>query len=110
MTIAQFVIRATVKRTGSQHSQTPKARAQQGHSTYMVMDDMEVKPLSTTSLVTLLSQFNVNDIRDIEEKLVDVGMDEVCHSLLISCLISVHYNCQIASFALSIMFIVFVKH
>jgi hypothetical protein len=79
-------------------------------ATYMVMDDMEVKPLSTTSLVTLLSQFNVNDIRDIQEKLVDVGMDEVCHSLLTPCLISVHYNYQIASFALSIMFIVFVKH
>jgi hypothetical protein len=47
-----------------------------GTVTYMVMDDLEVKPLSTNSLVTLLSQFNV-DIRDLEEKVVDVGMDEV---------------------------------
>jgi len=44
--------------------------------TYMVMDDMEVKPSSSSTLVTLLSQFNVNDIRDIEEKVVDLGMDE----------------------------------
>jgi hypothetical protein len=33
-----------------------------GTVTYMVMDDLEVKPLSTNSLVTLLSRFNV-DIR-----------------------------------------------
>jgi hypothetical protein len=47
---------------------------------YMVMDDLEVRPLSSTTLVTLLSQFNVNDVRDIEEKVVDVGMGEVCQS------------------------------
>ncbi|XP_059456658.1 uncharacterized protein LOC132186673 [Corylus avellana] len=40
---------------------------------YMVMDDMEVKALCATSLVTLLSQF---DVKDIEEKVVDFGMDE----------------------------------
>ncbi|XP_059458464.1 uncharacterized protein LOC132188071 [Corylus avellana] len=47
-----------------------------GTVTYMVMDDLEVKPLSSNALVTLLSQFNV-DIRDLEEKVVDVGMDEL---------------------------------
>ncbi|XP_059458470.1 uncharacterized protein LOC132188077 [Corylus avellana] len=47
-----------------------------GTVTYMVTDDLEVKPLSTNSLVTLLSQFSLNDIRDLEEKVVDVGMDE----------------------------------
>jgi hypothetical protein len=45
-----------------------------GSVKYMVMDDMEVKALCTTSLVTLLSQF---DVKDIEEKVVDCGMDEV---------------------------------
>ena len=48
--------------------------------TYMVMDDMEVKPSSSSTLITLLSQFNVYDVRDIEEKVVYLGMDEVCHS------------------------------
>jgi hypothetical protein len=45
---------------------------------YMVMDDLGVKPLSTASLVTLLTQFNVNvnDIGAIEERVVDFGMDE----------------------------------
>jgi hypothetical protein len=45
-----------------------------GSVKYMVMDDMEVKALCTTSLVTLLSQF---DVKDIEEKVVDCGVDEV---------------------------------
>jgi hypothetical protein len=53
--------------------------------TYLVMDDMEVKPSSFSILATLLSKFNVKDIGDIEEKVVDVGMDEVCHSSLIPC-------------------------
>ncbi|XP_062157121.1 uncharacterized protein LOC133864730 [Alnus glutinosa] len=43
-------------------------------ATYMVMDDMEVKPLSSTTLAPLLTKFN--DTNDIEEKVVDVGMDE----------------------------------
>jgi hypothetical protein len=51
--------------------------------TYMVMDGMEVKPSSSSILVTLLTKFNVKDIGDIEEKVVDVGMDEVCNSSLI---------------------------
>jgi hypothetical protein len=47
-------------------------------ATYMVMDDMVVKALSSATLVPLLTKFN--DASDIEEKVVDVGMDEVCHS------------------------------
>jgi hypothetical protein len=55
-----------------------------GTVTYMVMDDLEVKPLSTCSLVTLLTQFNVKEIGDIEVEVVDVGMDEVFILLLLS--------------------------
>jgi hypothetical protein len=43
----------------------------------MVMDDLGVRPLSTCSLVTLLTQFSIKEIGDIEVKVVDVGMDEV---------------------------------
>jgi hypothetical protein len=50
--------------------------------------------LSTTSLVTLLSQFNLNDIREIEERVVDVGMDEVYMPLITHPLLSMHYNYQ----------------
>ncbi|XP_059458469.1 uncharacterized protein LOC132188076 [Corylus avellana] len=47
-----------------------------GTITYMVMDDLDVKISSASSFATLLTQFDVNDIRVIEEKVVDVGMDE----------------------------------
>ncbi|XP_050250345.1 uncharacterized protein LOC126697402 isoform X1 [Quercus robur] len=44
--------------------------------TYMVMDDLEVKPMCTTSTFTLLNKFNVKELEVLEEKVVDLGMDE----------------------------------
>ena len=44
----------------------------------MVMDDLEVKPLSTLSMITLLDKFNVKEIGTLVEKVVNFGMDEVC--------------------------------
>ncbi|XP_020552589.1 uncharacterized protein LOC105170877 isoform X3 [Sesamum indicum] len=51
-----------------------------GAVTYMVMDDLSVKPLSTKSTISLLQKFNV---RDVEEKVVSVGNDEAVK--LLSC-------------------------
>jgi hypothetical protein len=51
-----------------------------GLITYMVMDDLEVKPMSTISSITLLTKFNVKDLGSVEEKMVDLGMDEVIYS------------------------------
>lgn len=56
-----------------------------GLITYMVMDDLEVKPMSAISAITLLSKFNVRDIGAVEEKVVDFGMDEVLQSSLSFC-------------------------
>jgi hypothetical protein len=61
-------------------SSTSKDGYVKGTVTYTVMDDLEVKPSSPTTLVSLFAKFNVKNIGDIEEKVVDVGMDEVCHS------------------------------
>ncbi|XP_059434377.1 uncharacterized protein LOC132167426 [Corylus avellana] len=49
-----------------------------GTVTYMVMDDLKVKPMSTASVVTLFTRFNVNfnEIGAIEEKMVEFGMDD----------------------------------
>jgi hypothetical protein len=60
----------------------------------MVMDDLEVKPFSSTTLVSLLSKFNVdaNETGAIEEKVVDLGMDEVWQSIIIDPMFFVHYN------------------
>ncbi|XP_056168955.1 uncharacterized protein LOC115682198 isoform X1 [Syzygium oleosum] len=43
---------------------------------YMVMDDLVVKPMSPISGITLLKRFNVHEIEDLEEKVVDFGLDE----------------------------------
>ncbi|XP_059458474.1 uncharacterized protein LOC132188081 [Corylus avellana] len=52
-----------------------------GVITYMVMDDLDVKPMSAISSISLLSKFNVTDLGAVEEKVVDFGMDEVSVAL-----------------------------
>ncbi|XP_021296095.1 uncharacterized protein LOC110425493 [Herrania umbratica] len=47
-----------------------------GVVTYMVMDDLKVKPMSTISSIALLNRFNVKDVGALEEKTVKIGMDE----------------------------------
>uniref|UniRef100_A0A7N2MGM7 Uncharacterized protein n=1 Tax=Quercus lobata TaxID=97700 RepID=A0A7N2MGM7_QUELO len=42
----------------------------------MIMDDPEVKPMSTISSITLLNKFNVKQLGDLEEKVVELGMEE----------------------------------
>ncbi|KAL3828503.1 hypothetical protein ACJIZ3_017305 [Penstemon smallii] len=61
----------------------PKASSEsgivKGVVTYMVMDDLVVKPMSTISSLTLLNKFNVKEVGILQEKVVDVSMDEVSH-------------------------------
>ncbi|CDP21203.1 unnamed protein product [Coffea canephora] len=47
-----------------------------GVVTYMVMDDLVVKPMSTISSIALLNRFNVKEIEALEEKAVILGMNE----------------------------------
>ncbi|KAL1558173.1 hypothetical protein AAHA92_08669 [Salvia divinorum] len=44
--------------------------------TYMVMDDLTVKPMSTISSITILNKFNIKEVGALEEKVVTLGMDE----------------------------------
>lgn len=48
-----------------------------GEVSYMVTDDLEVKPMSTISIIALLGKFNVKEVGDLEEKVVHLGMNEV---------------------------------
>lgn len=48
-----------------------------GVVTYMVMDDLVVKPMSTISSITMLNKFNVKEVGTLEEKVVSVEMKEV---------------------------------
>ncbi|PNY12303.1 hypothetical protein L195_g008930 [Trifolium pratense] len=44
--------------------------------TFMVMDDLVIQPMSTISSITLLNKFNVKEIGTLQEKVVEMGMDE----------------------------------
>ncbi|KAD2805081.1 hypothetical protein R6Q59_029632 [Mikania micrantha] len=52
--------------------------------TYMVMDDLVVKPMSTISSITLINTFGVKDISQFEEKIVSFGKDEGLKLLMAS--------------------------
>ncbi|CAN1269397.1 hypothetical protein LINPERPRIM_LOCUS13568 [Linum perenne] len=47
-----------------------------GVLTYMVTDDLEVKPMSTISSITLFSKFNIQQVDALEERVVELGMDK----------------------------------
>ncbi|KAK1285483.1 hypothetical protein QJS10_CPB20g00896 [Acorus calamus] len=55
-----------------------------GVVTYTVMDDLAVMPMSTISIITLLNKFQVKDIGSLEERIVELGMDEGLKLLLAS--------------------------
>ncbi|CAI8601592.1 unnamed protein product [Vicia faba] len=44
--------------------------------TFMVMDDLVIQPMSTISSITLLNKFNIKEIGTLQEKVVEMGMDE----------------------------------
>lgn len=48
-----------------------------GVVTYMVSDDLVVKPMSTISSITMLNKFNVKEVGCLEEKVVSLEMKEV---------------------------------
>ncbi|XP_031286486.1 uncharacterized protein LOC116145198 [Pistacia vera] len=47
-----------------------------GVVTYMVMDNLEVMPVSTISSITLINKFDVKDVGALEERVVDFCIDE----------------------------------
>ncbi|KAE8717994.1 Detected protein of unknown function [Hibiscus syriacus] len=52
-----------------------------GAATYMVMDDLVVRPMSTESIITLLSELNIKDVGDLEVEVVGVGIKETVELL-----------------------------
>lgn len=44
--------------------------------TFMVMDDLVIQPMSTISSITLLNKFKVKEIETLQEKVVEMGIDE----------------------------------
>lgn len=50
--------------------------------TFMVMDDLVVQPMSTISSITLLNKFNIKEVGALQEKVVEMGMDEVKYIII----------------------------
>ncbi|GAV77077.1 DUF674 domain-containing protein [Cephalotus follicularis] len=48
-----------------------------GQITYMITDDLEVKPMSSTSCsIAMLNKFNMKEVAALEEKVVNIDMDK----------------------------------
>ncbi|GAA0147332.1 hypothetical protein LIER_07059 [Lithospermum erythrorhizon] len=52
--------------------------------TFMVMDNLEIKPMSTISSITLLNQFNVKEVGALQEKTVTLTMEKALKILELS--------------------------
>ncbi|KAM2202414.1 hypothetical protein ACFX1R_002128 [Malus domestica] len=76
---ATFVHRSSAERTTSGERGYVK-----GVVTYMITDDLEVKPLSSISCITMLNRFNVKDVGALEEKEVHLTMEEGVKLLRVS--------------------------
>lgn len=67
--------------TGSANTAASRISGSEGYVkgvvTYMVMDNLEVKPMSTISGITFINKFSVKDMSSLEEKVVQVGLKEV---------------------------------
>ncbi|CAN1269409.1 hypothetical protein LINPERPRIM_LOCUS13571 [Linum perenne] len=72
---ASFVATAAVGNNGG-GNQKNEGGFVKGVVTYMVMDNLEVKPMSTISSITLLNKFNIQQVGLLEERVVELGMDE----------------------------------
>ncbi|PPD93441.1 hypothetical protein GOBAR_DD09638 [Gossypium barbadense] len=60
----------------STSSPTAKEGYVKGVITYIIMDDLTVTPISTISIVAMLHKFNLEQVEDLEEEVVNVGMNE----------------------------------
>ncbi|XP_030932869.1 uncharacterized protein LOC115958579 [Quercus lobata] len=68
-----FVDPPSVTNAGSSSSEGGYVK---GVIAYMVMDDLVVKPMSTISSITVLNRFNVKNVSVLEEKVVNLGINE----------------------------------
>lgn len=61
----------------STSSPTAKEGSVKGVITYTIMDDLTVTPISTISIIAMLHNFNLEQVEDLEEEVVNVGMNDV---------------------------------
>ncbi|XP_038691040.1 uncharacterized protein LOC119989524 [Tripterygium wilfordii] len=64
------------KNDGSSSSSSMEGGFVKGCVTYMIMDDLVVKPMSTISSITLFNRLNLKEMSALEEKTVNLTIDE----------------------------------
>ncbi|KAF5742649.1 hypothetical protein HS088_TW09G00700 [Tripterygium wilfordii] len=47
-----------------------------GEATYMITDDLTVKPMSALSIIGLMNKFNVKEVGDVQEKFINFSVDK----------------------------------
>ncbi|KAA3481713.1 DUF674 domain-containing protein [Gossypium australe] len=67
---------ATVVNPKKKDSPTDEGGYVKGVITYMITDDLAVRPMSAISCITLLNKFNIKDVGVLEEKTIDIGIDK----------------------------------
>ncbi|KAK0592136.1 hypothetical protein LWI29_013920 [Acer saccharum] len=72
-----YVAHTTSNNDGGGDGMVKRGFVKGGFLTYMVTDDLEVKPVLNISPITWLKDLNVNDLDSLELKDVVFGMDEV---------------------------------
>lgn len=57
-----------------------------GIVTYMVMDDLTVKPMSSSSMsiLSILNELNVEDVAQVDDKLIYLNVEDVCTFFFLS--------------------------
>ena len=56
----------------------------QGATTYILMDDLMVTPMSMISSITLVNKFNSKDVNSLEERTVNLGREEASPTIIFS--------------------------
>ncbi|XP_044508889.1 uncharacterized protein LOC123227834 [Mangifera indica] len=67
---------ASSKSVGTSTAAVGEGGFVKGVVTYVIMDNLVLKPMSTISSIALLNKFNVKDVRSLEKKVVDFGVEE----------------------------------
>ncbi|XP_044509419.1 uncharacterized protein LOC123228190 [Mangifera indica] len=67
---------ASSKSVGANTAAVGEGGFVKGVVTYMIMDNLVLKPMSTISSIALLNKFNVKDVHSLEEKVIDFGIKE----------------------------------
>ncbi|KAJ0101344.1 hypothetical protein Patl1_06275 [Pistacia atlantica] len=84
MTVEVFCVNVSSTPVGTSPTAAAEGGFVKGVVTYMVMDNLELKPMSTSSSITMLNRFDVKNVGSLEEKVVHFGVEQGLKLLKVS--------------------------